>query len=38
MPNTVDHYVRGVGMLINKIIKGALLEWKPVSERIIYYS
>jgi hypothetical protein len=26
---------RGVGILINKDIRGALLEWDPVSDRII---
>ena len=35
MPNAGDDHIRGVGILINKNIRGALLEWNPVSERII---
>jgi hypothetical protein len=35
MPNADDDYIRGVGNLINKNIKGALLEWNPISKRII---
>jgi hypothetical protein len=36
MPNTDDDdHIRGVGILINKNIRGALLEWNPVSDRII---
>jgi exonuclease III len=35
MPNADDDHVRGVGILVNKNIRGALLEWNPVSERII---
>jgi exonuclease III len=35
MPNAVDDHVRGVRTLINKNIKAALLEWNPVSGRII---
>jgi len=35
MPNADDDHVRGVGILVNKNIWGALLEWNPVSERII---
>ena len=27
--------IRGVGILVNKNIRGALLEWNPISERII---
>ena len=34
MPNADDDHIRGVGILINKNIRGALLEWNPVSERI----
>jgi hypothetical protein len=34
MPNADDH-IRGVRILINKYIKGSLMEWNPVSERII---
>ena len=35
MPNADDDHIRGVGILVNKNIRGALLEWNPVSERII---
>ena len=35
MPNADDDHITGVGILINKNIRGALLEWNPVSERII---
>ena len=35
MPNADDDHIRGVGILINKNIRGALLEWNLVSERII---
>ena len=35
MPNADDDHIRGVGILINKNIRGTLLEWNPVSERII---
>ena len=35
MPNADDDHIRGVGILINKNIRGALLEWNPASERII---
>jgi hypothetical protein len=35
MPSADYDHVRGVGILINKNIKGPLLEWNPVSERII---
>jgi hypothetical protein len=31
MPHAEDDHIRGVGILINKNIKGALLEWNPVS-------
>jgi hypothetical protein len=30
-----EEEVRGVGILFNKDTKNALLEWNPVSERII---
>jgi hypothetical protein len=33
--NEEDPHVRGVGILFNKDTKNALLEWNPVSERII---
>ena len=35
MPNADDDHIRGVGILVNKNIRGASLEWNPVSERII---
>jgi hypothetical protein len=35
MSNADDDHIRGMGILINKDIRGALLEWNPVSERII---
>jgi hypothetical protein len=35
MPNADDDHIRGVGILVNKNIRGALLELNPVSERII---
>ena len=35
MPNTDDDHIRGVGILVTKNIRGALLEWNPISERII---
>ena len=35
MPNADDHRIRGAGVLKNKNIRGALLEWNPVSEGII---
>jgi len=35
MPNVDDDHIRGVGILVNKNIRGAFLEWNPVSERII---
>jgi hypothetical protein len=35
MPNTDDDRIRGIGILINENIKAALLNWNPVSERII---
>jgi hypothetical protein len=35
MPGENEPHIRGVGILINKNIKDTLLEWKPVSERII---
>jgi hypothetical protein len=35
MPNADDDHIRGAGILINKEVRGALLEWNPVSERII---
>jgi hypothetical protein len=35
MSNTDDDHIRGIEILINKNIKGALLNWNPVSERII---
>jgi len=35
MPNADDDHIRGVGILVNRNIRGALLEWNPVSERII---
>jgi hypothetical protein len=35
MPNADDGHIRGVGILVNKNIRGALLEWNPVSERSI---
>jgi hypothetical protein len=35
MLNEEDPYVRGVGILFNKDTKNALLEWNPVSKRII---
>jgi exonuclease III len=35
MPNADDDHVRGLGILINKNRRGALLESNPVSERII---
>jgi hypothetical protein len=34
MPGEREHHIR-VGILINKNIKDAPLEWKPASERII---
>jgi hypothetical protein len=33
MPNADDDHIGGVGILINKNVKGALLKWNPVSER-----
>ena len=33
MPDADDDHIRGLGILINKNIRGALLEWNPVSER-----
>jgi len=35
MPNADDDHIRGVGILVNKNIRRALLEWNPISERII---
>jgi hypothetical protein len=35
MLNEEDPHVRGVGIPFNKDTKNALLEWNPVSERII---
>ena len=35
MPNADEDHIRGVGILVNKNIGGALLEWIPISERII---
>ena len=35
MSNADDEHIRGVGILINKDITGALLEWNTVSDRII---
>jgi hypothetical protein len=35
MPGKNEPHIRGVGIPINKNIKGALLEWKSVSELII---
>jgi hypothetical protein len=35
MPGKNEPHIRGVGIHINKNIKDALLEWKPVSELII---
>jgi exonuclease III len=35
MPNTDHDHIRGVGILINKEVRGALLQWNPVSERVI---
>jgi hypothetical protein len=35
MLNEEDTHVRGVGILFNKGTKNALLEWNPLSERII---
>ena len=35
MPNADDDHIRGVGILVNRNIRGALLEWNPVSKRII---
>jgi exonuclease III len=35
MRNADDDLIIGVGILINKYIRGAMLEWNPVSERII---
>ena len=35
MPNADDDHIRGVGILINKNIRRALLERNPVSERLI---
>ena len=35
MPNADDDHIRGVGILVNKNTRGALLEWNSVSERII---
>jgi len=35
MPNVDDDHIRGVGILVNKNIRGAFLECNPVSERII---
>jgi hypothetical protein len=35
MPSADYDHIRGVGTLVNKNIKGPLLKWNPVSERII---
>jgi hypothetical protein len=35
LPGENEPCVRGVGILINKNIKDALLKWKPVSEPIV---
>jgi hypothetical protein len=35
MSNTDNDHIRGLGILINNNIRGALVEWNPVSERII---
>jgi exonuclease III len=35
MPGGNEPHIRGVGILINRNIKDALLEWKTLSERII---
>jgi hypothetical protein len=35
MPGENEPHIGGVGILTNKNIKDTLLEWKPVSERII---
>ena len=35
MPNADDDHIRRVGILVNKNIRGALIEWNPVSERIV---
>jgi hypothetical protein len=35
MPDYKDAHIRGVGILLSKRIRGALLDWNPVLERII---
>jgi hypothetical protein len=35
MPGKNEPHIRGVGILLNRNIQDALLEWKPVSERIV---
>jgi hypothetical protein len=35
MPNADVDHIRGVGILINKNLRGALLEWNTITERII---
>jgi len=35
LPNADDDHIKGVRILLNKNIRGALLEWNPISERII---
>jgi hypothetical protein len=35
MSNTDNYHIRSLGILINNNIRGALVEWNPVTERII---
>jgi hypothetical protein len=35
MPGKNEPHIRGVGIFINKNIKNALMEWKPISEQIV---
>lgn len=35
MPNLDDHHKYGVGMVISKKFKNSLLEWQPISERLL---
>lgn len=35
MPNDDDPHIRGVGIYMSKQLRGALISWNPISERII---